>query len=201
MRRWYMGCLFVVLLGLVGCESVDPPLCYYATLSADSPQTLPGLRIITAQGTVSVISTAAPTTTLMLSGLYFSNPRSYILAGQSPNRVGRTMPDRLDIDLWDIKAFNEKPVYPDCDQPWPLTSSAVLVATQGQRRQLVTLRVTFQPTDPELIAWHQQYDREIASNQRWFNALLVAFYLGGFLLFIGGVLLLIKMAKKLGQFD
>ena len=160
MKRWHLGFLFILLLGLIGCEAVYPPRCYDATLSVENSQTLAGLRVETDGSTVTLINTSTPTATVMLSDLYFTRPTSYKLAGQFPGTLRRAIPDRLVIKIWDIKEFRDQPQYPNCDQTFPATSPAVILVTHDHQRQLVTAQVTFHPTDPVVIAQYREYEHE-----------------------------------------
>jgi hypothetical protein len=196
MKRWRLGCLLVLLLGLIGCESVDPPRCYDATFSLENPQGLQDLRAETDGSTVTLINTATPTATLMFSDLYFTDPGSRGLAGQFPGTLRRATPDRLVIKIWDIKEFRDQPQYPNCDQSFPATSPAVVLVSHAQQRQLVTLRVTYHPTDPAIIAQYREYERESNSQQRMFDGFIVFICLLGFMLFIGVITLLVWVAKR-----
>lgn len=200
MKRWHMGCLLLLLLGLIGCsEPYYPPRCYDATLSLESPDELPGMRIETDGNTLTLINTAAYTTTVDMIGLYFTDPRSVTLVGEFSGTIRRAAPDRLVLNTGDFTEVENQPQYPNCDQPFPATSPAVIRVTQPTQRSLVTVRVTHNPTDPAEIERYREYEREGASRQRMFYVAIAIYCLIWLLGGVGLLWLIIKVLKLVAR--
>lgn len=156
------------------------------------------MRVETDGYSLTIINTAASKATVLLSDLYFTGSGSHSLAGQFPGTARRAIPDRLVINISAIKEFRDQPQYPNCNQTFPATSSAVVLVSQNQQRRLITLQVAYRPTDPEIMVQYEEYERESDSRQRMIDVAFISIYLVGFLLFIGAVLLVVRLAKKLG---
>jgi hypothetical protein len=200
MKSWHLGCLFVLLIGLSGCsEPVYPPSCYHATLSLESPDQLPDMRIETDRSSLTIINTAAYTTTVDLIDLYFTNPRSVALVGQFPGTFRRATPDRLVLNTWDFREVDNQPQYPNCDQPFPATSPAVILVTQPTQRRLVTVHITHHPTDPAEIARYREYEHEGNVRQRMIYVGMAIFCLLWLLGGVGLVWLMIKVFKLIAR--
>jgi hypothetical protein len=131
MKRWHLGCLLVVLLGLFGCDEVPAPECYLPSLSLANPAELPGFDIWEEGSTLYIKNAGAPRTTFLVGR---SGGRKFVLGNHAtlPIRVDEVMPLQV----------APTPYYPNCDQPPAESSVPLTVIQDGQSREMA-LRITY----------------------------------------------------------
>jgi hypothetical protein len=136
MKRWHLGCLLVLVLGLTGCEAVPIPDCYLPALSLADPAELPGFASALDGSALSLTNTSAPTTTFVLrSGFYLLPPT--IVLDNARNSILRIEPANIQV----VRA-TPVPVYPNCDQKPGDLSVPLPVIQHGERREL-NIRITY----------------------------------------------------------